>query len=119
MKNLRLSQSIILLAAMLAGGSIASDAYAQAGSQEEISYVKKAVEYLYEEAPNQSFTVRELLDDGYEMCKKIADNSNRDPLESLAEDAIRSGLGLGGGNSQESQDDAEMMRLAERYLCES
>ncbi|WP_198648809.1 hypothetical protein [Cyanothece sp. BG0011] len=119
MKNLRLTQSIILLTAMLAGGVIASDAYAEADTQDEISYVKKAVEYLYEEAPNQSFTVRELLDDGYEMCKKIADNSNRDPLESLAEDAIRSGLGLGRGQSEESQEDVEMMRLAERYLCDS
>ncbi|WP_232285672.1 hypothetical protein [Crocosphaera chwakensis] len=122
MKNLRLTQSIILLTAMLAGGSIASNAYAQADSQDEIRYVQETVEYLYDEDPNQAFTVRELLQDGYKMCKKIADNSNNDnndSLENLAEDAIRSGLGLGREDSEESQDDVEMMRLAERYLCDS
>ncbi|EAZ93538.1 hypothetical protein CY0110_17122 [Crocosphaera chwakensis CCY0110] len=77
---------------------------------------------MYDEDPNQAFTVRELLQDGYKMCKKIADNSNNDnndSLENLAEDAIRSGLGLGREDSEESQDDVEMMRLAERYLCDS
>lgn len=119
MKNLKLTQSILLLTAILAGGGIASDAYAQADSEDEIRYVQKAVEYLYEEDPNQAFTVRELLQDGYKMCKKIADNSSSDALENLAEEAIRSGLGLGGRNSQESRTDAEIMRLADRYLCDS
>ncbi|WP_243397333.1 hypothetical protein [Crocosphaera subtropica] len=119
MKNLRLTQSVIVLTAIVAGGGISSNAYAQADPQDEIRYVQETVKVLYEEEPNQAFTVRELLQDGYKMCETIANNTNNNSLENLAEDAIRSGLGIGRSRSQESEDNPEMMRIAQRYLCES
>ncbi|MDJ0846164.1 hypothetical protein [Crocosphaera sp.] len=111
MRNLRFTQSIILLTAIFFSSSIHSNANAQADQQDEIRYVQEAVRVMYEQDRNRSFTVRELLEDGYAMCKRIA---NSDPLENLAEDLIRSGLGMGGSRPQ---DDPEMMRVAQRYLC--
>ncbi|MDJ0661624.1 MAG: hypothetical protein QNJ42_19375 [Crocosphaera sp.] len=111
MTNLRFTQSIILLTVMVVSSGIGSNANAQANQQDEIRYVQEAVKVMYEQNRNRSFTVQELLEDGYAMCQRIA---NSDPLENLAEDLIRSGLGVGGSRPQ---DDPEMMRVAQRYLC--
>ncbi|MDJ0598765.1 MAG: hypothetical protein QNJ37_08010 [Crocosphaera sp.] len=112
MKNIRLTQSIILLTAIVAGVAISPKANAQANQQDEIRYVQESVRVLYDQDRNRAFTIQELLDDGYAMCQRIA---NSDPLEHLAEDLIRSGLGMGGSRPQ---DDPEMMRIAQRYLCD-
>ncbi|MEL4894175.1 hypothetical protein [Crocosphaera sp. Alani8] len=112
-KRLNLTHYIVLLCAIVVSGSFASSANAQADQQDEIRYVQEAVKILYDQDPNQAFTVRELLDDGYKMCKEVAD-ANRDPLGNLAQEAIRSGLGVG---ENSSEDNSEMMRISERYLC--
>ncbi len=113
MKNSNLTHSIILLTAIFFSGSLSLNANAQANQQDEIRYVQEAVRILYDQNPNQAFTVRELLEDGYQMCQTMA-NANRDPLGNLAEEMIRTGLGVGGSRPQ---DNSEMMRISQRYLC--
>ena len=113
MKKSNLTRCIILLSAIFVSGNCASNARAEANQQDAIRYVQEAVRILYDQDPNQAFTVRELLDDGYQMCKEVAD-ANRDPLGNLAHEAIRNGLGVGGSSPQ---DNPEMIRISQRYLC--
>lgn len=113
MKNLSLIRSIILLTAMFVSSSLDSKVNAQGNQQDEIRYVQEAVRILYDQNPNQAFTVRELLEDGYHNCQTIA-NANRDPWGSLAEEMIRNGLGVGG---RRPQNNPEMMRISHRHLC--
>ncbi|MDJ0728658.1 MAG: hypothetical protein QNJ33_01560 [Crocosphaera sp.] len=113
MKKLNLTHPIILLTAIFVSSNFSPKANAQANQQDEIRYVQEAVRILYDQDPNQAFTVRELLEDGYQMCQTMA-NANRDPLGNLAEEMIRTGLGIGGSRPQENP---EMMRISQRYLC--
>lgn len=113
MKKSSLLSPIILLTTIFVSSNFASHAQAQADQQDEIRYVQEAVRILYVQDPNKAFTVRELLEDGYQMCQRIA-NANRDPWGNLAEEMIRTGLGVGGSRPQ---DNPEMMRISQRYLC--
>ena len=116
MKDTKLSQLIIVLTVLFGNVGLTSAVYAQARASEsdELRYVKAMVEYLYESDRNEDVTVQGMLDDGYKMCEKIADQGG---WENLAQDAIRSGLGIGGEQPQD--DDREMARLADKYLCDS
>lgn len=114
MKNTKLSRLILVLTVIFGNVGLTSAVYAQASESDEIRYVKAMAEYLYESDRNEDFTVQEMLDDGYKMCEKIADQGG---WENLAQDAIRSGLGIGGDQPQD--DNREMARLADKYLCDS
>ncbi len=114
MKNLRSSGLIVVLTLIYSNLVSIPAANAQASEKDEIRYIKAVAEHLYEQNRDEDFSVQELLDDGYEMCKKIAQSGT---WENLAQDAIRSGLGLGG--SQPQNDNQEIARLADKYLCDS
>ncbi|MEM8777438.1 MAG: hypothetical protein AAGF26_00920 [Cyanobacteria bacterium P01_G01_bin.49] len=113
MKYSRIQRLILALTIILGGVGLETAAFAQASQQDEVRYVQEMAKYFYEEDKNQAFTVQEVLDDGYGMCEKIAEEGG---WENLAQDAIRSGLGL--NNSQPEDDSQQMAKLADKYLCD-
>lgn len=116
MQGLKINQLFLVFTIILGNFGLSSTAYAQAqaSEQNEIRYIQEMAKYYYEQNKDQAFTVQEVLDEGYDMCTQIAEQGG---WENLAQDAIRSGLGL--GNDQPEENNQEMARLADKYLCDS
>ena len=113
MKTLSNHRLFTIVMVIFGGVCLESAVLAQASERDEIRFVQEAVKILYSQDKEQTFTVQEILDDGYKMCEKIADSGG---LENLAEEVISTSLGR---EERQEQDNPEMAKAAEKYLCES
>ncbi len=91
---------------------------AEASKQNETRFLQEAIKIIYEEDKDQTFTAQEILDDGYKLCDKIAeaDRENND-LGAVAENIARSALG--GDSKKEETENPDMVKAAEKFLCDN
>jgi hypothetical protein len=130
MKNTLVTKLTALTLSVLGSFGTASVTLAQASEQNETRFLQEAIKLIYEEDKDQTFTAQEILNDGYKLCEKMAaaeaeaeseDNNLGGLAQRAAQGAISSALG-GEDSSDESNEsadmsDSEMMKIAERYLC--
>lgn len=127
MINKLLTNLTILSLGLSAGVGTASLTLAQATKQNESRFLQEAIVIIYQEDKDQTFTAQEILDEGYKLCAKMAeaeaeskDNSLGELAENAAENALRSALGGSSSDETEAEetDNTEMMKIAERFLCD-
>jgi hypothetical protein len=127
MINKLLTKLTILSLGLSAGVGTASLTLAQASKQNESRFLQEAIVIIYQEDKDKTFTAQEILDEGYKLCAKMAeaeaeskDNSLGNLAENAAESALRSALEGSSSDETEAEetDNKEMMKIAERFLCD-